>query len=61
MPAVREDDLVRSEAGVRAWDTCMTLVATAQKLGVNVIAYLHDRISGTGNRDVQGGPRVLVA
>lgn len=36
----------RSEAGVRAWDTCMTLVATAQKLGVNVIAYLHDRISG---------------
>lgn len=24
----------------------MTLVATAQKLGVNVIAYLHDRISG---------------
>lgn len=36
----------RSEAGVRAWDTCMTLVATAQKLGVNVIAYFHDRISG---------------
>jgi hypothetical protein len=36
----------RSDAGVRAWDTCMTLVATAQKLGVNVIAYLHDRISG---------------
>lgn len=35
-----------SEAGVRAWDTCMTLVATAQKLGVNVIAYLQDRISG---------------
>jgi len=24
----------------------MTLVATAQKLGVNVIAYLHDCISG---------------
>ena len=36
----------RSGAGVRAWDTCMTLVATAQKLGVNVIAYFHDRLSG---------------
>jgi hypothetical protein len=36
----------RSDAGVRAWDTCMTLVATAQKLGVNIIDYLHDRISG---------------
>lgn len=36
----------RSGVGKRAWDTCMTPVATAQKPGVNVIAYLHNRVSG---------------
>ena len=33
-------------AGVSAWDTCMTLSGGDQKLRVNVIADLHDRISG---------------
>lgn len=36
----------RTEAGVRAWDVGLTLVATAKKLGVNIYAYIHDRISG---------------
>lgn len=36
----------RTEDGRRAWDTFMTLAATAQKLGVSFYAYIHDRITG---------------
>ena len=36
----------RSPAGVAAWDTFQTIAATAQKLGVSLIAYLTDRVSG---------------
>jgi len=36
----------RTQDGVRAWDTFMTLAATAKKLGVSFYAYLHDRLSG---------------
>ena len=36
----------RSPAGIRAWDCCQTITATAQKLGVNVLHYLQDRLSG---------------
>ena len=36
----------RSAAGVKAWDTFMTLVATCKKLGVSFYAYVLDRISG---------------
>ena len=35
----------RTEDGVRAWDTFMTLAETAKKLGVSFYAYIHDRIS----------------
>ena len=35
----------RSEEGVTAWDTFMTLVETAKKLGVSFFAYIFDRIS----------------
>src|SRR5439155_22990881 len=35
----------RTDAGARAWDTFMTIAATAQKLGVNVFHYLRDRIT----------------
>lgn len=35
----------RTPDGVRAWDTFMTLAATARKLGVSFYAYVHDRIS----------------
>lgn len=34
----------RTETGAKGWDIGMTLVATAQKLGVNIFAYLHDRV-----------------
>jgi len=37
----------RTEQGVRAWDTGMTIVETAKKLGVSVYAYIKDRLSGT--------------
>lgn len=37
----------RTQDGVRAWDTFMTLAATAKKLGISFYAYIHDRISGT--------------
>lgn len=37
----------RSTAGVKAWDTFMTLVATSKKLGVSFYTYVLDRISGT--------------
>jgi len=37
----------RTPAGARAWDTFMTLAATATKLGVSFYAYLRDRITQT--------------
>jgi hypothetical protein len=37
----------RSAAGVKAWDTFMSLVATTRKLGVDFYQYVHDRISET--------------
>jgi hypothetical protein len=37
----------RTAEGARAWDTGMTLVETAKKLGINIYRYLHDRVSGT--------------
>jgi hypothetical protein len=37
----------RTQDGVRAWDTFMTLAATTKKLGVSFYQYIHDRISGT--------------
>lgn len=36
----------RTAAGARAWDTGMTSVETAKKLGVSFYAYIQDRISG---------------
>jgi hypothetical protein len=36
----------RTSAGKQAWDTFMTLGATAKKLGVSFYEYIHDRISG---------------
>jgi hypothetical protein len=36
----------RIEDGVRMWDTGMTLVETAKKLGVSFYHYLQDRLSG---------------
>jgi hypothetical protein len=38
----------RSPAGVKAWDTMMTLAATAQQLGVSFLAFLDDRFRQTG-------------
>jgi len=35
----------RTEDGRRAWDTFMTLAATAKKLGVSFYAYIRDRIT----------------
>ena len=37
----------RSNDGTKAWDTFMTLSATAKKLGVNFYHYLYDRISNS--------------
>jgi hypothetical protein len=36
----------RTVEGVRAWDPCMTLAATARKLGVSFYHSIHDRVSG---------------
>ena len=36
----------RTEEGVRAWDTGMTIVETAKKLGISVYEYIKDRLSG---------------
>jgi hypothetical protein len=36
----------RTADGVKAWDTFMTLAATAKKLGVSFYHYIHDRVSG---------------
>lgn len=35
----------RTEAGVAAWDTFMTLAETAKKLGVSFFDYVYDRVS----------------
>ena len=35
----------RTQEGIRAWDTFMSLVATARKLGISFYQYIHDRIS----------------
>ena len=45
---VRKRDVsfqARCTDGIQAWDTFQTVVATAKKLGVNLFAYLHDRIT----------------
>src|SRR5215475_8128774 len=36
----------RTRDGATAWDTFMTLAATATKLGVSFYHYMHDRVSG---------------
>jgi hypothetical protein len=36
----------RTRDGAKAWDTFMTLTATAKKLGVSIHTYIHDRVSG---------------
>ena len=40
----------RSEAGVTAWDTFQTLVATAAKLGVSFYHYVRDRVAEAEQR-----------
>ncbi len=35
----------RTQDGIRAWDTFMSLVATAKKLGISFHQYIHDRVS----------------
>jgi regulator of replication initiation timing len=35
----------RTDDGLAAWDTFMTLAATAQKLGVSFFAYVYDRVT----------------
>jgi len=35
----------RTTVGASGWDTGLTLVATARKLGVNIFTYLHDRVA----------------
>jgi len=35
----------RTQDGVKAWDTFMSLAATARKLGISFYQYIHDRIS----------------
>lgn len=37
----------RSQLGLQAWDTFMTLADTARKLGISFYAYIRDRVSGT--------------
>ena len=47
---VRKRDVslqARTTEGIRAWDTFQTLVSTANKLGVNISQYFHDRIAQT--------------
>jgi len=40
----------RTREGATAWDTFMTLAATATKLGVSFSHYIHDRVSGASQR-----------
>ena len=35
----------RTQDGIKAWDTFMSLAATAKKLGISFYQYLHDRVS----------------
>jgi hypothetical protein len=35
----------RTQDGVKAWDTFMSLVATTRKLGISFYQYVHDRVS----------------
>ncbi len=47
---VRKRDVslqARTSDGIAAWDTFQTLVATAKKLGVNLLQYVSDRITAT--------------
>lgn len=47
---VRKRDVsfgARSPAGIRAWDCLQTILGTASKLGINVLHYLRDRLTGT--------------
>ena len=47
---VRKRDVslqARTPEGIGAWDTFQTLVSTANKLGVNIYEYFHDRIVQT--------------
>jgi len=37
----------RTQLGLHAWDTFMTLADTARKLGISFYAYIRDRVSGT--------------
>ena len=37
----------RTQSGLHAWDTFMTLADTARKLGISFYAYIRDRVSGT--------------
>jgi regulator of replication initiation timing len=37
----------RTQDGTQAWDTFMSLIATAKKLGLSFYLYIFDRISGT--------------
>jgi regulator of replication initiation timing len=37
----------RTPEGANAWDTFMTLTATAKKLGISIYRYIHDRVSAT--------------
>lgn len=37
----------RTSDGVAAWDTFMTLAATARQLGLSFYAYIYDRVAGT--------------
>lgn len=39
----------RSEKGTRSWETCMSLLETAKKLGVSFFDYIYDRLSGTND------------
>ena len=49
----------RTAEGGKAWDTFMTLAATAAKLGVSFYAYVHDRLS-TANQ-IPGLDRLIAA
>lgn len=47
---VRKRDVsfgTRSQLGLQAWDTFMTLADTARKLGISFYAYIRDHVSGT--------------
>lgn len=49
---VRKRDVsfgARSPAGIRAWDCLQTILGTASKLGVNVLHYLRDRLTGAAH------------